>query len=70
MNALTDVMRRLGCTEDAQSRLELAQSLGQDLGRPIDLRGSKQRPDVVTLVRAALSVRDGELVLVECRPRL
>lgn len=65
MNVLTDAMCRLGCTEDAQSRLELAQLLGQDLGRPIDLRGSKQRPDVVTLVRAALSVRDGDIVLVD-----
>ncbi|MBA2947578.1 VMAP-C domain-containing protein [Streptomyces himalayensis] len=65
MNLLTDALCRLGCTEDAQSRLELAQSLGQDLGRPIDLQGRKQRPDVVALVRTALSVPDGELVLAD-----
>ncbi|MFF9817979.1 hypothetical protein [Streptomyces sp. NPDC014006] len=61
---LTDALCELSCMEDAQGRVQFAAILGDHLRRPIDLRGVKQREDVVTLVRAALNVEGGERVLV------
>ncbi|MFC9468469.1 VMAP-C domain-containing protein [Streptomyces coelicoflavus] len=61
---LTDALCALGCTDDPQGRVQFAAVLGDQLGRTVDLRGVKQREDVVTLVRAALNVAGGERVLV------
>ncbi|WP_217141600.1 hypothetical protein [Streptomyces sp. AC627_RSS907] len=61
---LTEALCRLSCTEDPQGRGQFAAVLGEQLGRPVDLRGVKQREDVVTLVRTALNVAGGEHVLV------
>ncbi|NHI06513.1 hypothetical protein STPH2_1876 [Streptomyces sp. KO7888] len=61
---LTDALCALGCTDDPQGRVQFAAVLGDQLGRAVDLRGVKQREDVVTLVRAALNVAGGERVLV------
>ncbi|MGC9380952.1 effector-associated domain 2-containing protein [Streptomyces sp. MH13] len=63
---LTEALCGLGCTEDPQGRSQFATVLGDHLGltRPVDLRGVKQREDVVTLVRTALKVEGGEHVLV------
>ncbi len=62
---LTDAMSELTCMEDAQGRIHFAEVLGNILARPIDLRGIRLREDVVTLVRAALNVADGEHALVQ-----
>ncbi|MYS31295.1 hypothetical protein GTW38_31150, partial [Streptomyces sp. SID7804] len=62
---LTNALCELGCMEDAQGRLHFAMVLGDLLGAQVDLRGVKQREDVVLMVRAALSAADGERVLVE-----
>ncbi|CAM5651789.1 hypothetical protein SVIOM342S_10542 [Streptomyces violaceorubidus] len=61
---LTEALCALSCTEDPQGRGQFAAVLGDQLGRPVDLRGVKQREDVVTLVRTALNVAGGERVLV------
>ncbi|MFB6551842.1 hypothetical protein [Streptomyces sp. NPDC056405] len=61
---LTEALCGLSCTEDPQGRGQFAAVLGDQLGRPVDLRGVKQREDVVTLVRTALNVEGGEHVLV------
>ncbi|GAA4014336.1 hypothetical protein OG252_14685 [Streptomyces sp. NBC_01352] len=61
---LTDGLCELSCTEDSESRRQFAALLGQYLGRPVDVRGVRQRDDVVALVRVALNVAGGERVLV------
>lgn len=61
---LTDGLCELSCTEDSESRRQFATLLGQYLGRPVDVRGVRQRDDVVALVRVALNVAGGERVLV------
>ncbi|WP_217236104.1 hypothetical protein [Streptomyces sp. AC555_RSS877] len=61
---LTDGLCELSCTEDSESRRQFAAVLGQHLGRPVDVRGVRQREDVVALVRVALNVAGGERVLV------
>lgn len=50
--------------EDAQGRAQFATVLAEQLGRPVDVTGVRQRPDVVAMVRAALNVTGGEHVLV------
>ncbi|CAM5595332.1 hypothetical protein SROCM77S_05870 [Streptomyces rochei] len=63
---LTNALCALGCTEDPQSRLLFAGLLGDLLGgRTVDLRGIRQREDVVALIRAALNTAGGEHHLVE-----
>ncbi|CAM5264698.1 SAV_2336 N-terminal domain-related protein [Streptomyces aurantiogriseus] len=62
---LTDALYPLECLEDAEGRRQFAALLGDLLDRPIDLRGVRLREDVVTLVRAALSVSGGEHNLVD-----
>lgn len=61
---LTDGLCDLSCTEDAQARVQFAALLADQLGRPVDVRGVRQREDVAALVRAALNVAGGEHVLV------
>ncbi|WP_309141811.1 effector-associated domain 2-containing protein [Streptomyces griseicoloratus] len=61
---LTDVLCTLTCMEEARDRASFASVLAGQLGRPVDLRGVRQREDVVTLVRAALAVADGADALV------
>ena len=65
MVELTDGLCDLSCTEDAQARIQFAAILAEQLGRPVDLRGVRQREDVAALVRAALNVAGGEHVLVD-----
>ncbi|CAM5597372.1 hypothetical protein SALBM311S_01565 [Streptomyces alboniger] len=65
MVELTDGLCELSCTEDAQARIQFAAILAEQLGRPVDLRGVRQREDVAALVRAALNVAGGEHVLVD-----
>ncbi|MFC8868915.1 hypothetical protein ACFUAC_14810 [Streptomyces sp. NPDC057148] len=62
---LTEALCGFGCTEDAQGRVYFASLLEGQLGRAVDLRGVKQREDVVVLVRAALNVTGGERVLAD-----
>ncbi|MEV8593240.1 caspase family protein [Streptomyces sp. NPDC052012] len=62
---LTDAVCRLPSLEDPQGRVLFASILGEQLGRPVDLRGVRLREDAVALVRAALNVPDGEQVLVD-----
>ncbi|GHH92024.1 caspase, EACC1-associated type [Streptomyces capillispiralis] len=61
---LTEAMCALSCMRDPQERLLFASVLGEELGRRIDLRGTRMREDVVALVRAALQVPQGEEALV------
>lgn len=64
MPALVEELCRLSCMEDAPSRMKFAQVLSHHLGRVVDLRGVRQRDDVVVLARAALSSDGGEEVLL------
>ncbi|MFD8520011.1 caspase family protein [Streptomyces capillispiralis] len=61
---LTEAMCALSCMRDPQERLLFASVLGEELGRRIELRGTRMREDVVALVRAALQVPQGEEALV------
>ncbi|WKX13284.1 hypothetical protein [Streptomyces sp. NL15-2K] len=61
---LTAALCELSCMEDAQGRTQFATVLGEQLGRPVDVRGVRLREDVVAMVRAALNVVGGERVLV------
>ncbi|MDN0197453.1 hypothetical protein [Streptomyces sp. S.PNR 29] len=61
---LTGAISELSCMEDAQGRMQFATVLGEQLGRPVDVRGVRLREDVVAMVRAALNVAGGEHVLV------
>ncbi|TQL19462.1 caspase, EACC1-associated type [Streptomyces sp. SLBN-134] len=62
--ALTEALTGLSCMDDAPSRMQFAAVLGELLGRPIDLRGVRQREDVVAIVRAALNRGDGMSALL------
>ncbi|MFI9819320.1 caspase family protein [Streptomyces sp. NPDC052013] len=62
---LTDAVCHLPSMEDPQGRMLFASILGEQLGRPVDLRGVRLREDAVALVRAALNAPGGEQVLVD-----
>ncbi|WP_417851946.1 effector-associated domain 2-containing protein [Streptomyces lutosisoli] len=64
MLRLTDAMCELACVEEPQGRVMIAEVLGEQLDRPITLRGLRLREDVVALVRAALDAPGGERILV------
>jgi hypothetical protein len=55
----------LSCLEDQAGRVFFARVLSDQLDTHVDLRGSKQREDVVVLVQAALGVSGGERVLID-----
>ncbi|MFG2511312.1 hypothetical protein [Streptomyces sp. NPDC048584] len=62
---LTEALCGLSCLEDQAGRSYFAGMLSEELNQHVDLRGAKLREDVVALVRAALSVREGEHILVD-----
>ncbi|MGW2683573.1 SAV_2336 N-terminal domain-related protein [Streptomyces sp. NPDC001414] len=62
---LTDALCELESLDDASGRFLFAELLGDTLGRPIALRGARQREDVVTLVRAALAAQSGGQALID-----
>ncbi|CAM5264731.1 putative protein OS=Streptomyces aurantiogriseus OX=66870 GN=GCM10010251_84890 PE=4 SV=1 [Streptomyces aurantiogriseus] len=62
---LTEALCELSCVEEPTGRVLFADMLGQHLGVSIDLRGVRLREDVVSLVRAALSMSGGERALLE-----
>ena len=64
MLRLTDAMCELECVEEPPGRVMFAEVLGEQLDRPIALRGLGLREDVIALVRAALDAPGGERVLV------
>nr|WP_239081167.1 hypothetical protein [Streptomyces coelicoflavus] len=55
----------LSCLEDQPGRIFFARVLSDHLKLRVELRGTKQREDVIALVRAALSVASGERELVK-----
>lgn len=61
---LTRELSGLTCMEDTQSRYRFAAVLGDQLARRIDLRGVRQREDVVAIVRTALNQDGGENALL------
>ena len=61
----TEALCGLSCLEDQAGRLYFAAVLSEQLNTHVDLRGSKQREDIIALVRAALSVSGGERVLID-----
>ncbi|BFO16274.1 hypothetical protein SHKM778_26620 [Streptomyces sp. KM77-8] len=65
MFRLTEALCGLCCLEDQAGRSYFAGMLSAELDRHIDLRGTKLREDVVALLRAAFSVREGERVLID-----
>ncbi|MEU9350896.1 caspase family protein [Streptomyces griseoloalbus] len=65
LSLLTGALCELSCMEMPQGRAQFAVVLGEQLDRPVDLRGARLREDVVAIVRAALHVPRGERVLVE-----
>lgn len=46
----------------SECRARFASVLGEQLDRPVDLRGTRLREDVVVIVRAALNVPRGDRV--------
>ena len=62
---LTEALCELSCLEDQAGRVFFARLLSHQLNAHVDLRGTKQREDVVAMVQAALSVSEGEYVLVD-----
>ncbi|GHB19203.1 hypothetical protein GCM10010377_06310 [Streptomyces viridiviolaceus] len=62
---LTEALCDLSSLEDQAGRVFFAGVLSDQLQLHVDLRGAKQREDVIALVRAALSVPSGERVLVD-----
>ncbi|MGW6009247.1 VMAP-C domain-containing protein [Streptomyces sp. NPDC055210] len=62
---LTETLCGLSCLEDQAGRQYFAGVLSEQLNASVDVRGVKQREDVVILVRTALGVPDGERVLVD-----
>ncbi|WP_431995650.1 caspase, EACC1-associated type [Streptomyces griseoflavus] len=61
---LTEALAGLPCMEDAPGRQQFASALEQSLARRIDLRGVRQREDVVAIVRAALRQAGGQRALL------
>ncbi|MGI5429217.1 effector-associated domain 2-containing protein [Streptomyces sp. CA-179760] len=62
---LTEALCELSCVEDQPGRVFFAGVLADQLNVHVDLRGTRQREDVIALVRASLSVPDGERALVD-----
>ncbi|MFJ5559771.1 caspase family protein [Streptomyces sp. NPDC093250] len=62
---LTEAMCELSCMEDGPNRMQFAAALGQQLGRPVDVRGVRLREDVVSILRPVLAVEGGERTLME-----
>jgi vWA-MoxR associated protein C-terminal domain/vWA-MoxR associated protein middle region 0/Effector-associated domain 2 len=62
---LTEALCDLSCLEDQAGRVFFAGVLSDHLDVHVDLRGTKQREDVIALVRAALNAPSGERVLVD-----
>ncbi|MFC5668680.1 caspase, EACC1-associated type [Streptomyces incanus] len=60
---LTGELSTLACMADPQGRAQFASVLGEQLDRPVDLRGTRLREDVVVMVRAALNAPHGDRVL-------
>lgn len=60
---LTGELSTLSCMADPEGRARFASVLGEQLDRPVDLRGTRLREDVVVIVRAALDVPRGDRVL-------
>ncbi|WP_149546941.1 caspase, EACC1-associated type [Streptomyces marokkonensis] len=61
---LTEALTGLPCMEDARGRQQFATVLGELLARRVDLRGVRQREDVVAIVRTALKEEGGESALL------
>ncbi|GAB2797832.1 hypothetical protein GCM10027073_32330 [Streptomyces chlorus] len=57
---LTGELSTLSCMADPQGRAQFASVLGEQLDRPVDLRGTRLREDVVVMVRAALNAPYGD----------
>ncbi|XUL91740.1 effector-associated domain 2-containing protein [Streptomyces galilaeus] len=62
---LTEALCELSCLEDQAGRTYFATLLAEQLNQRVDLRGVKQREDVIAMARAALSVVAGERILVD-----
>ncbi|MFG2372917.1 hypothetical protein ACGFY9_15730 [Streptomyces sp. NPDC048504] len=62
---LTEALCELGCLEDQAGRTYFATVLSEQLNQRVDLRGVKQREDVIAMARAALGVMAGERILVD-----
>ncbi|CAL9600554.1 hypothetical protein SUDANB108_05448 [Streptomyces sp. enrichment culture] len=65
MLRLTEALCELSCVEDQPGRVFFAGILSEQLNVHVDVRGTKQREDVVALVRAALGVPGGGRVLAD-----
>lgn len=61
---LTEALTALPCMEDARGRQQFATVLGELLAHRVDLRGVRQREDVVAIVRTALRQEDGGSALL------
>ncbi|MFI8091295.1 caspase family protein [Streptomyces sp. NPDC086080] len=61
---LTEALAGLPCMQDAVGRQQFATMLGEFLARRIDLRGVRQREDVVAIARAALNQEGGQSALL------
>lgn len=62
---LTEALCELSCLEDQAERVAFARVLSDELDVRVDLRGRKQREDVVALARAALNAPEGDRVLID-----
>jgi hypothetical protein len=62
---LTEALCELSCLEDQAGRGFFARVLSDQLSVHVDLRGTKQREDVMALVQAALNGPEGERVLTD-----
>ncbi|MFF3917244.1 hypothetical protein ACFYZB_27880 [Streptomyces sp. NPDC001852] len=62
---LTEALCALSCLEDQAGRAFFAGVLSEHLDVHVDLRGTKQREDVIALVRTALNVPSGAWVLAD-----
>ncbi|MGW3289819.1 VMAP-C domain-containing protein [Streptomyces sp. NPDC001002] len=62
---LTEALCGLGCLDDQAGRTYFATLLSEQLNLRVDLRGVKQREDVIAMARAALSVMAGERILID-----
>ncbi|WP_314410559.1 VMAP-C domain-containing protein [Streptomyces kroppenstedtii] len=61
---LTEALCELSCLDDAQTRVQFGQVLGEHLGRPVEARGVRLRDDAALFARISLSVAGGERVLL------